>query len=140
MTERGVLFSDPLVRQILAGRKTVTRRIVTPQPKSDHLGEFNWPSRLAMSMVTLDEMPALSPYRCKRLWVREAWRAIEQPDGTDGVLYRSDGEFLRIAATAEAADAWVVAYDNGKHGDHWRPSIFMPRWAARILLDVLSVR
>lgn len=41
--------------------------------------------------------------------------------------------------TPEAADAWVKAHDNGRHDEHWRPSILMPRWASRTSLRVVSV-
>jgi hypothetical protein len=90
-------------------------------------------------------------YRCPygepgdRLWVRETWRAEELDDsGLDGVLYAADNQFLPIENTPEAADAWGKAHFN-KHGNPygslaWRPSIFMPRWASRIMLEILNVR
>jgi hypothetical protein len=73
-----------------------------------------------------------------RLWVRETWRCFERPsDGVDGVLFRADDAFQEIENTRAAADAWVQA--NDKTGK-WRPSIFMPRWASRIDLEVTEVR
>lgn len=75
-----------------------------------------------------------------KLWCRETWRAVELKDGTDGIRFAADHSFQRIESTALAAERWVVAYDNGRHFDRWRPSIFMPRWASRITLDITNVR
>lgn len=117
MTERPILFSSPMVRALLAGTKTVTRRLVNPK-------------RSAPYAVVGD-----------RLWVRETWRAVErESDAVDGVLYAADEMFIRIHNSASAADAWVEAYNNGVYGESWRPSIFMPRWACRLELNVVSVR
>lgn len=103
-----MLFSAPMVRALIARRKRVTRRLNTPRYKPPAKGDI--------------------------VWVRETWRAHErESDGVDGVIYAADGAFLRIANTRQAADQWVVAYNNGKHGNNWRPAIFMPRWAARIV-------
>lgn len=112
MKERGILFMDMLVLRIARREKRVTRRTG----------------------------PKLYAAPGDRLWVRECWRAVELEDGTDGVRYRCDGAFRRIEATAAAAEAWVVAYNNGKHGDNWRPSLFMPRWASRYTLEVVDAR
>jgi hypothetical protein len=117
MTERPILFSAQMVLALLAGRKTQTRRIV-------RLGDVR-------------------PYAHvgDHLWVRETWRTHERDkDGIDGVLFAADGAFVPIQNTRDAADAWIYDHDNGKHGEKWRPSIFMRRWAARILLEVVNVR
>lgn len=143
VTERGILFSSPMVRAILANRKDVTRRIVNPQPTRAPNGELSWRiAAKARSMVTLAEMPTFSPFGIPndKLWVRENWKTWEQPDGTDGILFAADGAFVRIANTAAAADAWCVAHNNNSWGDTWRSSIHLPRWAARLVLEVVGVR
>jgi hypothetical protein len=76
-----------------------------------------------------------------RLWCRETWRTFERPeDGVDGILFRADNHFQPIESTRAAADQWLIAHDNGKHGDEWRPSIFMRRWMSRITLEITEVR
>lgn len=83
MKERTILFSGPMVRAILDGRKTQTRRPVKPQPFV-----------ATPSMFDVSKCPIGQPG--DRLWVRETWRMALQP-GPDGLLrmvaiYRADGE------------------------------------------------
>lgn len=159
---RPILLKDEMVRAILnehfagAGApsdgpcKTQTRRLIDPQPEWDRATRsWGWRSRKHTSWLRLSDaqdlaaMASVCPYGKKgeRLWVREAWRAIERDsDGYDGVLFRADNSFVVIDATVAAADAWGDAYYNGRHGDNWRPSIFMPRWACRIELEIVNVR
>lgn len=142
MRERPILMSAPMVRAILAGTKTVTRRIVKPQPElntydgpgaprpdAPESHRYHWPSNLAKSMVDVRDMGSIGPYGLKgdRLWVRETWGLLDtQPkDGPERatVFYRATDETRRDL----------------RH-QLWRPSIFMPRWASRITLEVVSVR
>src|SRR5690606_1112920 len=71
---------------------------------------------------------------------RETWRAEELATGEDGIRFRADDAFARIENTLDGALAWLGAWDGGRYGEKWRPSILMPRWASRILLDVISIR
>lgn len=142
MKERPVLFSGPMVRAILDGRKTQTRRVVKHRfpvwvmhehwlAGHPHGGEFegNWP------MVTTDGGPA--PIRCPcgvpgdRLWVRET----HQPHPEAGVDY--PGGCVPSNTTVYAAD---LSPEDRRESGPWRPSIHMPRWASRILLEVTEVR
>lgn len=112
MTDHSLLFTSDMIKGILEERKTQTRRL-----------------KLRGTWLAGD-----------RIWARETWRAVErEADGVDGVLFRADDHFEPIASTEEAANAWIDAYDNGKHDQKWRPSIFMPKWAARIWLEVVAV-
>lgn len=163
--ERPILFSAPMVRELLAGRKTQTRRMLNPQPPSydppQPLSYGEHPLRAkTFSPLLFDrsgkEHPGTEVYGAHgetwhqgsphgqpgdRLWVRETWRAFERPeDGADGVLFAADGSFREIDNTLEASEQWAAAYSNGKHLDHWRPSIFMPRWASRLNLEITGVR
>jgi hypothetical protein len=126
MVERPILFSGPMVRAILEGKKTATRRIVKRQgdmefdPADPHFGPY-W-----LSYVT-DADGEAARVRCPygspgdRLWVREG-HAL---DGSQ-VFYR--------AGHAEAQSS-------GPRVDiRWRPSIFMPRRASRITLEITGVR
>lgn len=132
MAERGILFSAPMVRALLAGRKTQTRRAVKPHRADDAfvlVGQEDgswWPYRSpdGESMVMGDgcEYPFSCPYGApgNRLWVRETFN-----DDRGETIYRADGGM--------PAD-WFDA------GSKWRPSIFMPRAASRITLEVTEVR
>lgn len=117
MSVKPILFSAEMVRAILDGRKTVTRRVVKPQPNGtldQRWGGFYEDNE----WILLKE-----PYRPGDvLWVRETW--AENPHPWDGAKYV-------YRANIHPAD-----YDLYK----WRPSIHMPKEAARIWLRVTDVR
>lgn len=143
MIEKPILFSGPMVRAILDGRKTQTRRVVM---EGGGVKAPAHPARNPPSPIVVQDYAGFGhyvyagcPYTSNRLWVRETWRTVER-DGIDGVEYAADGAFAPIADTREAADAWVDAHENGKHGEKWRPSIFLRRWASRLTLAVESIR
>lgn len=134
MKERPILFSGSMVRAILAGQKTQTRRVFKGRKP-----QF-FPSAAGGCWGWYGERPAC-PYGDVggKLWVRETWKPEELECGQDGVRYAADDGFQPIEDTAEAADAWGEAY-HSRHFDKWRPSIHMPRWACRLLLEVTAVR
>lgn len=123
MTEHPILFSGPMVRAILDDSKTQTRRIIKPQ--ADDRG-YRW---------TFDRMENWHGQRVQgpvyepgdRLWVRES-------------LVRHD----RGIPCRYAADGGPVFRDGETVGWSWErnrlPSIHMPRWASRLLLEVVEVR
>jgi hypothetical protein len=125
MKERPILFNGVMVRAILDGNKTQTRRVVKPQPH--FFGSMTNPNQ---PFKTLDfglHCPILCPYGQPgdRLWVRETWLeadAPRQPDGHGKAIYAAD------YADAERPKT------------RWTPSIHMPRWASRITLEVTGVR
>lgn len=132
--ERGIPFTDEMVRAILDGRKTETRRVVRwPDWVEDRdsaayhinqrggLGLFK-DGRLVRRMTCPYGAPG------DRLWVREAHRVCAAEGGAS-VIYRADGPW-----DAAAERAILAQYG------HWRPAIHMPRWASRITLEVLGVR
>ena len=129
MKERPILFSAPMVRALLAGTKTQTRRIIKPQ----HLAFFNQDAAAMLS--DWNERPLPYGQTGDRLWVREAWGLHAYGDDTD---------WLKGGCTAMDLDDHVIAYraDWGplQDGCHWRPSIHMPRAASRITLEITSVR
>lgn len=141
--ERPILFSAPMVRAILDGRKTVTRRIVRPQPEPNDYGSHSWPSSLARTMVEPREMGWLGPYgsRGDHLWVRETWRPFSRADVHDGrenvfVRYPSDESTLLIDRRHVPA-GWTAPKQSARG---LVPGIHMPRWACRLVLAVQSVR
>lgn len=115
-----ILFNTEMVRAILDGRKTVTRRVVMPQPKAALFpmpDSMCWPGCFANAEEPMVYRP---PYKSGDiLYVRETW--AEMPYG---FVYRVDGE---------EPDGWDC-------DDRWRPSIHMPKEAARLFLRVTDVR
>jgi len=142
--EKPILFSAPMVRAILDGRKTQTRRIVKPQPEWNGLrgnfGEFTWGSR---EMITPYEMRKLCPYGKPgdRLWVRERWAAWttpshEYPGDCDQIECPPSEMQERYGTTRHDC----VYFADGPNYSKWRPSIHMPRWASRSTLEITDVR
>ncbi|MGH6422075.1 hypothetical protein ACRFPP_18385 [Klebsiella michiganensis] len=140
MKERGMIFNGEMVRAILDGRKTQTRRTVKPQPDEDGLAKVtNGP------WVDTSERN----YRCPfgdvgdRIWVRETFQGplfdYEQMEAylEDSSRFEKP-EFCQYAADGGHRPEYQDADDNLRHG--WRPSIHMPRWASRILLEITDVR
>jgi hypothetical protein len=122
--ERPILFKDVMVRAILVGRKTQTRRIAKPRyddkTPCDHWMAYA-PDFIRRHCAHGSEGQTC-PYGQPgdRLWVRETW-AINPDDG--GAVYRAtDPDW-------EVCECWT-----------WRPSIHMPRWASRITLEITAVR
>ncbi|WP_122510183.1 hypothetical protein [Pseudomonas viridiflava] len=130
--ERPILFSAPMVRAILLGQKTVTRREVKKQAALDCLAAGFEPAFLA-----LPGNADLCPYGKvgDRLWVREAWQADEQ---VNAVAPRelSHGEPIQYPADGASRQTGCSMISLGKT----RPSIHMPRWGSRILLEITGVR
>jgi hypothetical protein len=135
--ERPILFSAPMVRALLEGRKTQTRRLVKMREfqRSDTVGyDFAFRDRrLLWNEYTHGQLVNSKWNRYgapgDRLWVRETWDYF----GGDEYLYQGDpGAVLYRADPGHHDGAWR---DRG-----WRPSIHMPRWASRLTLEVTGVR
>jgi hypothetical protein len=131
VTDRPILFSAPMVQALLAGTKTQTRRVVTPQPPdwvscyNERLVDAHFWCEHDRDDDSMRHWPSYEhglpcPYGAPgdRLWVRETWGPC---DG--GACYR-------------ASERDGVLPDGGR----WHPSIHMPRWASRITLEVTDVR
>lgn len=131
--ERGMIFNGEMVRAILDSRKTQTRRIVKG---ADGTVKFckEWDINGEEIFVVLGEKdhtgmnPVLGAISCPfggvgdRIWVRETWARYNIDQNSHDIAYR---------ATTPAD--WP---EEGR----WRPSIHMPRWASRILLEITDVR
>ncbi|SCM71614.1 conserved hypothetical protein [uncultured Pleomorphomonas sp.] len=136
MVDRPILFSAPMVRAIIAGRKTQTRRVMPPRP----LISVSHGRAVTQHADGVYRAPPTKFAVGDRLWVRETVRAEELEDGTDGVRYLADGAFRPIENSDWAADRWgdLFAY-RGKRGATV-PPIHMPRWVSRLTLLVTDVR
>lgn len=156
--ERPILFSGEMVRAILDGRKTQTRRILTPQPSGpgpSHaacIGGGEWVFGNNSGQIVKCPYGSVGD----RLWVREAFDIVDDP----AAYHVGDGPREPIeyeGETYECADAvrrgpngerWVVDYAADKNTRimdkagtrRWRPSIHMPRWASRLTLEITGVR
>jgi len=140
MKERPILFSAPMVRAILAGTKTQTRRIVKPQPAMLNEG---WPyaknakaSRPGWD-TQYDPMPCPYGEPGDRLWVKETWFTPEAWDSIKPtelpILDLASGIGVQINYAADLPEDAVIL-------GRLRPSIFMRRWMSRITLEIVSVR
>lgn len=142
--ERGILFGAPMVRALLEGRKTQTRRMV------------KGPLYFAGSQPAIpDSGKGRCPYGQPgdRLWVRETWRYADwTEDGQPWIAYKADGakrhtddipddwEGRLVDIWAELSEPANYNIDNCAADRKWRPSLFMPRWASRITLEITDVR
>lgn len=122
MKERPILFSGPMVRAIIEGRKTVTRRVVKPQP--DFFGSMTDANTPFKTLGAGLHGQIVCPYGKPgdRLWVRETF-AVYGDEKMAAIHYRADRP-----------------HDVGRKGVGYKPSIHMPRWASRLLLEVTAVR
>lgn len=142
MKERPILFSGEMVRAILGGRKTQTRRVVKPQPPAGIV--YLEPETCMLRVRAHDGLDhhAWNDIRCPygqpgdRLWVRETWTRVHpamlqsldpDPDSHEWeTVYRADANGGYVGRMLECT--------------RWRPSIHMPRWASRLTLEITSVR
>jgi hypothetical protein len=144
MRERPILFSAPMVRALLAGTKTQTRRVVKPQPWASCVIEEGMDGETPFVYSALsghgpgyDVEETRKPCRCPygqpgdRLWVRETWRVC----GGREYEYQQDRSQVMYRSTHQE-DGFPLGWESYV----WRPSIFMPRWASRITLEVTGVR
>jgi hypothetical protein len=141
VVERGILFSAPMVRALLDGTKTQTRRVMKPQPVDGKVHQLRGRFDFFLDVASPEAL-ALCPYGVPgdRLWVRETCQGFEQPDGLDGVRYLADGAFRSIENTEAAADAWIKLANYAGKKCPTVPAIHMPRWASRITLELVNVR
>jgi len=152
MKEKPILFSGEMVRAILAGRKTQTRRIVKPQPDEDGLARLLSPGEWHDTSAKV-YAPPCEPGDL--LYVRETFRPAWTREMEDGAEYAADHAVLPVDVENGASGChhhrcnqafrWEArcecAYDeNGNNIAKWIPSIHMPKWAARIWLKVREVR
>ncbi|MBN9356181.1 MAG: hypothetical protein J0I15_07020 [Herbaspirillum huttiense] len=153
MKEGPLLMNGAMVRATLAGDKTNTRRevttlgsfgLITGFDRSDTPG-YDWHFRdSAMRWHDLRHTELLNacPYGQvgDRLYVRETCKAEELDDGSDGVRYLADDTFSHIRAGAEETEAWHKLFHYRGQQGAVVPSIHMPRWASRIMLEITGVR
>ncbi|WP_293797115.1 hypothetical protein [uncultured Pantoea sp.] len=156
MRERGIIFNAEMVRAVLEGRKTQTRRIMKVQPESNQLGllritastkrsdigKYHWAESNATGNHVRSKLFAC-PYGAvgDRLWVRETWSedfANFYPN--DRVWYAADDDRRLDIEVVDGVRGIFSPESNVHVPFRWHPSIHMPRWASRITLEITGVR
>jgi hypothetical protein len=129
MTEHPIIFSGPMVRAIIEGRKTQTRRVVKRTRAS-------W---------QLEDVPATwCPYGQigDLLWVRETWRFLGVDMNRHGRTHWVEDAVVQYKdETRRTVEVdWEIGEAELRRHNRWRPSIHMPRWASRLTLRITDVR
>lgn len=153
--ERPIIFSGEMVRAILEGRKTQTRRVIKPQPEESWTDVYG-PRDGELTIVPYQDGSPRSTWqtcwddegKCWMLWTDGSGRRMYVPH----CPYGAPGERLWVRETWADHDKSEVETNatryradllpGGKVDDRfkWRPSIHMPRLASRILLEITNVR
>jgi len=157
MLERPIIFNADMVRAVLDGRKTQTRRIVNGVPSSHDFHGWVLSSTSAKdegkACWAIGNSPLLNkPIRVRcpfgavgdRLWVRETWMPDAPRNGTwaDVEFYGCKGSPLSMIPKRFRKPEHCIhrASWDGSEMVGWTPSIHMPRWASRITLEITGVR
>lgn len=165
--EKPILFSEPMVRAILAGVKTQTRRLVKPRHGGKILG-IGGPGIAMESLGVVDGIEHIQTVPCPygkigdQLWVREKWRIgswwdddrsfwidycdgprkerLECPDPYTASRFIAQTGAELARKNIEPTNGSLYEWEPGESPLRWRPSIHMPRWASRINLAIEDVR
>lgn len=138
--DRPILFNTEMVRAILDGRKTATRRIIKPQPpvtsviKEIRNNCFGWSFWEDMANYHMLQPPC---HKGDILWVRETFAPMYKENYLVGYMYKADDGRMTVEMYDAIYGEDGRSYEwNGK----WKPSIHMTKEAARIFLKVTDVR
>lgn len=140
MKQRPILFSAAMVRAILAGKKTQTRRVCKKQPRQV-LEMLFWDYAKGLSAGTCGGVPQCYLDTCPygqigdQLWVRETYAEVPK------TAYANSNVFQKVSTSKEdKAFVYRACFDLSASAITWKPSIFMPRAASRILLEITAIR
>ncbi|HIF6270565.1 hypothetical protein [Raoultella ornithinolytica] len=161
MKERGMIFNGEMVRALLSGRKTQTRRSMKVQPSEGFTPmnmalEPDYKARWYTPGI-VDKEGYLQPaskevfgvanenegYSCPfgavgdRIWVREAFRVHSRATDVATLVYKASE---RNSWTEQTHRVPVAVCNKPATPEKWTPSLHMPRWASRILLEITDVR
>ncbi|HBR1133416.1 TPA: hypothetical protein L9K84_005300 [Klebsiella quasipneumoniae subsp. similipneumoniae] len=143
ITERGMIFNAEMVRALLSGRKTQTRRIIKPQPEATLSGSLSgkWLSRPLNGLLLpkIEDIAIHCPFGSvgDRIWVREAFRVHSRATDVATLVYKASE---RNSWTEQTRHVPVAVCNKPATPEKWTPSLHMPRWASRILLEITGVR
>lgn len=142
MKERPILFKAPMVQAILSGQKTQTRRVIKPQPQMVANRTIEpWSGNALDLQRLLEKSGKHCPYGQPgdRLWVREKFQSILAPGVEFGDANWKTGAGYAIGYPATDGIQECIDEDDNITA-RCKPPIHMPRWASRILLEVVGVR
>ena len=127
--EHPILFSTEMVKALLEGRKTQTRQVIKPQPRMEFDMGKEHLAWITSGFRTIEAIAQYCPYGeiSDRLWVRESWASQHKYDHLPPRLIPHDAN-IHYAASENLG------------GLMHRPSIFLPRWASRLTLEITDIR
>lgn len=150
-----ILFNTDMVKAILDGKKTETRRVIKfpvnkytkRRPITDNLEISKKHLISVLKKVYFDEKPSYcigvkKPYQPEDiLYVRETWQKALTLDENENIIEGSERYYYAAGPETPTFDYWLDP-DTGEYIDHmpWRPSIHMPKEAARIFLKITDIR
>ena len=141
MKERPILFSAPIVRALLDGSKTQTRRAIKPQPIGQYTddGEDWYVQWKKYTTDSAEDLDFACPYGLEgdQLWVRETHA---DSTGGNGTVFRADMTQLPNQRDQEAHFFFAQHCKIPEAAFKWKPSIFMPRAISRIQLEITGIR
>lgn len=158
MKERPILFSAPMIRALLAGTKTQTRRAIKTHRSDDSFALVRhsarwWPYRSEDGESEVMSDGCEYPYNCPygvtgdTLWCRETWRytadSLEESRAITEDITSGSAVDWRATYVDDCMKELGFSYEEAlvaETFETWRPSIFMPRWASRITLEITDVR
>lgn len=156
-----MIFNSEMIKALVEGRKTVTRRVMKPQPERSEMGYMWWPSDAHQTMVNIDKVndgglwDGIASEMCPiasvgdLLWVRETFTPDPNADDDSWddncvsyVEWSGCGESLSDIPSALKNEDNIIYCASELEGSGWlwKPSIHMPRWASRFTLKVTDVR
>ncbi|MBZ6546868.1 hypothetical protein FMJ40_06100 [Klebsiella variicola] len=143
MKERGMIFNGEMVRALLDGRKTQTRRIIKDCTVGrDQISKFIQIEKKFIGCYP-EDVPELIRECCPygipgdRIWVREAFRVHSRATDVATLVYKASE---RNSWTEQTHRVPVAVCNKPATPEKWTPSLHMPRWASRILLEITDVR
>lgn len=149
MADKGIIFSAAMVRALLDGRKTQTRRLAKPRGSGPSLLSGEWSDSYVLDLGNAEWLARDIPYAVgDRLYVREAWTVRGQFTDVVEVGYRASerrghSEYVKQWPVAQAVPGKAKPGRPAPKWPEWPkygPSIHMPRWASRMWLAVTDVR
>lgn len=150
MKEKPILLNADMVRAVLDGRKTQTRRIIAPSMRTADVqfelhqqADGSWTPMHTFNEGSFDKTGSERPIKCPfgavgdRLWVRETFRVHSRATDVATLVYKASEQ---QSWTQQTHRVPIENCNKPAVVDKWTPSIHMPRWASRITLEITGVR